>query len=108
MIDMFKEFFKNETVKKVIKNTGVLAGAIVIEGIKGVAIKSATKGITTAIDGGVDGVKNLTLEDWVGRGKKKNKSIDVPNVKSHKEKVKIEVEGDFVTVKTDKDEQDQD
>lgn len=75
--------FSNPTFKKVIKKTGVVAGAVVIEGIKGVAIKSATKAITTSIDGGMEGVKKLTLEDWVGRGKKK--SIEIPSVKSKEE-----------------------
>jgi hypothetical protein len=44
----------------------------------------------------MEGVKKLTLEDWVGRGKK-NKSIDVdvPKVKLNKEKAKVEFDAEW-------------
>ena len=81
-----KAIFTNPTFKSVLKKTGVVAGAIVVEGIKGVAIKGATKAITTSIDGGISGVKNLTLEEWVG---KKKKRIDVTPIESEQKKAEV-------------------
>jgi hypothetical protein len=107
MIDMnLKSVFENPTFKKVLKKTGVVAGAIVIEGIKGVAIKTATNTITTALDSGMEGVKKLTIEDYVGRGKKKKKiDVDIPNVKSNKEKAKVEVDADWRPIDVEVDQE---
>ncbi len=48
---------------------------IVIEGTKAVAIQAATRVIEVSFNDGFDGVKELTLDDYIGdKKKKKDKS----------------------------------
>jgi hypothetical protein len=68
----------NEMVKKVGVVAGKLGKAIVIEGIKGVLLKSVTNTITTSFESGLSGVKKMTIDDYVGR--KKKKLIDIPKI----------------------------
>lgn len=92
--------------KETIKTAGVIAGkigkAIVIEGIKGVLLKTATKAITTSFEGGLEGVKQLTVDDYIGRKKKRNVNSEFKS--TPKEKAKVVVEGEFEVV----EERDQD
>ncbi len=64
-----------EMVRKGLKVGGTIGKAIIIEGIKGVLLKSATKAITTSFEEGFEGVKKLTVEDYVGNKKKKTVKI---------------------------------
>lgn len=63
----------NKDVLKGIGNVGLKLGkAIVIEGIKGVALKAATTAITTSFDEGFGSIKDLTFDDYI-EGKKNKK-----------------------------------
>jgi hypothetical protein len=57
-----------------LKKIGMVAGqvgkAIVIEGVKGLALKAAGNVITTALDDGFDAVKKLSLDEVIGVEKK--------------------------------------
>lgn len=68
--------------KEMVKTVGVAAGkigkAIIIEGIKGVLLKSAANAINTSFESGVDGIKKMTIDDFVGR--KKKKLVELKNV----------------------------
>lgn len=91
--------------KEMVKTVGVAAGkigkAIVIEGIKGVLLKSVTNTITTSFDKGIEGVKKMTIDDYVGRKKKK---IEMPKIKLESEKDRVTVDADFEVVeKRDQD-----
>lgn len=86
-----KSILTNEKVVKGLSVTGKVAKAVVIEGIKGVLLKSATKAITTSFDSGIESVKNLTLDEYLG--KKKKKIVDVSNVvRSEKDRVVVDAE----------------
>lgn len=80
--------------KEMVKTVGAAAGkigkAIVIEGIKGVLLKSVTNVITNSFEGGIEGVKNMTVDDYVGR--KKKKLIEMP---------KVEVEAEVIIASND-------
>lgn len=82
-----------ETMKSAGKIAGKIGKAIVIEGIKGVILKSATKAITTSLDSGIEGIKQLTIDDYIGSKKK----VDVvPEIKS--KEAKVVVDGEFEVV----------
>ena len=92
--------FKNINInKETIKTAGIVAGkigkAIVIEGIKGVLLKSAHKAITTSFEGGMDGVKQLGIDDYLGKKKK----LDVSSEnKSRPKETKVVIDGEFEVV----------
>lgn len=92
----------NEMAKKFGVGAIKVGKAIVWEGIKGVLLKSVTNAITTSFDSGIEGVKKMTIDDYVG--KKKKKLIEVPKVKVESEKDRITVDAEFVPV--EKQEQD--
>lgn len=79
----------NKMVKTGLSAAGKIGKAIVIEGIKGVLLKSATNIITTSFDSGMEGVKKMTIDDYVG--KKKKKLIDIPKVEVKSIEAEVEV-----------------
>lgn len=74
-----------EQLKKIGKVAGQFGKAIVIEGIKGLALKAAGNVITTAIDDGFDAVKDLTFDEVIGVNTK-----DKPKKKRFNKKKKDE------------------
>jgi len=58
--------------------------AIVVEGVKAIALKTAAKAINVGFEDGFDGIKNIKLDDVIGGKKKgsgglftkKNKEVD--------------------------------
>ncbi len=86
---------------KKIGSTGLKIGkAIVFEGTKALVVKAAVKSINTGFENGVDGIKNLTLDDVIGKKEK----TDEPKKKwfSKKEKVTEEVAEEDVKSEDDK------
>jgi hypothetical protein len=70
------EFNINKDVLKGIGNVGLKLGkAIVIEGTKAVILNAAATAIKTSFDEGLDGVKNLTFDDYIEGKDKKKKSV---------------------------------
>lgn len=64
----------NKDVLKGIGNVGLKLGkAIVIEGTKAVVLNAAATAIKTSFEDGLDGVKNLSFDDYI-EGKKEKKA----------------------------------
>lgn len=92
MMKIFGFTIDKEMVKTVAKGAGTVGKAVIIEGVKGVLLKSVANTITTSFDGGIEGVKKMTLDDIVGR--KKKKLIELP-------KTKVEVEAEVIVAASD-------
>lgn len=88
-----------ENLKTFGKAAGKVGKSIVIEGVKGVAIKGAQNFITTSFDRGAEGVKSMTLDDYLG--KKKSKLV-ISKSKSEEKGAKVEVEAEYVVVEEPK------
>lgn len=90
-----------ETIKGGLRIAGKIGKAVVIEGVKGVLLKSAAKAITTSFDGGLEGVKNLTIDDYLGK-KKPNVISEIK--RSTPKEAKVVVDGEFEVVEETKSE----
>ena len=76
-----------EQIKK-FGETGLKIGkAIVVEGTKALLLKGAAVAITTSFEEGLDGVKNLSLDDVISG--KKNKKKDKKEVVIEIDEVEI-------------------
>ena len=62
-----------EQLQEVGKGAGKIGKAIIVEGMKAVALKGATAVITQSFDGGLGSVTDLGLDDVLKGGKKKPK-----------------------------------
>ena len=76
-----KKDFKVTINKELVKGIGDkglrLGKAVVVAGVKSLAVQTATKAITTGFDKGVDGVKEtLTFDAIVGAKKEKTEKTD--------------------------------
>lgn len=73
--------------------------AIVIEGVKGLALKTATAGITSAFEG--KSVRDITLDTVLGEEKKKDTSVKLLSEGEKGDKIEeiIEEIGDAVIIK---------
>lgn len=60
-----------ELAKTIGKGALRLGKAVVIDGLKAQAVKAATKTITVGFEKGADGIKELTLDDIIGKEKPK-------------------------------------
>lgn len=58
-----------EDLKVYAKTAGRVGKAVVVEGTKALVLKAATKAIKATFDGDFDAVKNLTLDDVIGKPK---------------------------------------
>jgi hypothetical protein len=96
MWKILKDIVKNDKVRATGAIVGKVGKAIVIEGVKGVLLKSAATVITTSFESGMTGVKKLTVDDYVV-GKKRS-LFGVPEVKSKPKEAKVIIEGDFEVV----------
>lgn len=89
------EFNINKDVLKGIGNVGLKLGkAIVIEGTKAVILNAAATAIKTSFDEGLDGVKNLTFDDYIEGKDKKKKSVKgglFGKKKENKEEIIVEI-----------------
>lgn len=70
----FELKLNKEQLVEIGKGAGKIGKAIVIEGTKAVALKSAAAVITQGFDEGFGNVKNLSMDDMLAGGKKKNEA----------------------------------
>lgn len=80
------------------KGAGKLGKAILVEGTKAVALKSATAVITQSFDKGLDGVKELELDDMLNGGKKKKAKKGLFSFKKKSTEGTLETEVEIETV----------
>lgn len=85
---------------KMIGSTGLRIGkAIVVEGTKALVLKTAAKAITTSFEDGFSGVKQLGLDDVLGKKEDKPKKKWFSKKKNDAEEVLEEISS---TIDTDK------
>lgn len=63
-----------DQMKEIGRGAGKIGKSIVVEGTKAVALKGAAAVITQSFDEGFGKVKDLSMDDMLAGGKKKNKA----------------------------------
>lgn len=89
-----------EQVMEIGKGAKKIGKAIIVEGTKAVALKSAAAFITQSFDEGIGSVKKLDLDDVLKGGKKKKPKAALFSFKKKKDEG-LEAEVELETTETD-------